>query len=79
MRTSLLLIMMLCGGCAIGGHLGVPPYAVGAEARCESPDGCLIGVEAGGWRAGVAVFPDIGPMEDEHEETHPAGVGQSGS
>ena len=54
-----------CAGCVTNLKLGVDPYSVGFDARCESIDGCIVGVQAGGWRAGIAVFPDVGPVEHE--------------
>ena len=87
MRLAILLLALaLLPGCVTDLELGVRPFAIGFEAKCETeglklgplPDGCVVGVEAGGWRVGVAIFPDVGPLEDKHEETHPAGVGGSG-
>jgi hypothetical protein len=54
-----------CAGCVTKLKIGPAKWAVGLDAQCDSLDGCVVGVEAGGWRAGVALFPDIGPLEDE--------------
>ena len=59
--------VLTCAGCVTDLKLGVDPWSVGVEARCESIDGCVVGVEAGGWHAGIAVFPDVGPVTDEED------------
>lgn len=59
--------VLTCSGCVTDLKLGVDPWSVGVDARCESVDGCVVGVEAGGWRAGLAVFPDVGPVTDEDD------------
>lgn len=73
-RTILALIAVAwvaatCSGCVTDLKIGPAAWAVGFNAQCNSLDGCLVGVEAGGWRAGVAFFPDIGPLENEHADT----------
>jgi hypothetical protein len=68
----LVALAMSCSGCGINLRLGVRPYSVGMVADCRGLDGCSWGLEAGGWRAGVSAFPDVGPLEAEDAgETDP--------
>jgi hypothetical protein len=64
LAALILWIGATCAGCVTQFKLGADPISVGFEAKCETPDGCVVGVEAGGWRVGAAVFPDIGPVND---------------
>ena len=71
---TLVGVAATCAGCSTHAGVGVRPWRVGVEANCDVdaseedpgylPDGCIFGVEVGGWRFGIASFLDIGPVSD---------------
>jgi hypothetical protein len=65
LACSIIFVGATCAGCVTDLKVGVDPWSVGIDAQCESIDGCAVGVEVGGWRAGFAIFPDVGPVTGE--------------